>query len=433
MQQYLASRLNEARDAARRATRAQEKALAESEAAVQERDVARSQQQVAERGLADQQSNHAAQLAAALAKAQQEHVDALVSLRGEMERARQQGEQKLVADVERLTLQHTQVEKAYKALEATRTQLDLQVTALTGKLATSEGARAAAESQADRAEKALHKLQAQHGELQQAHATSSIEAARAKADVTGLRAVVQTLESRAKEAEGVRDGAVETLRESRANAEKIEKRLNVAEGEVDKGNQIIDRLQGDLKAARAKLKLKAAVIAQQEHTLVEASNKVERLTREAAHLKTSLEREEHASMVANTRAEEQKNKLDEAQALLASNGQMIQWLNAQITEAQLGRHAGGSARLSTAFRSTILPMTTTTTTTSGGGGGSTGTAGGGARGSSSSPLAPRRDVGANAGGGTTTVVAPGAASSFSSLAAKYALAADMPIPTERRR
>ena len=53
------------------------------------------------------------------------------------------------------------------------------------------------------------------------------------------------------------------------------------------------------------------------------------------------------------RVEDQRRKLEESQALLASNQQMITWLNGQVNEAQLGR-LGTSSRYS--FRpSTDLP------------------------------------------------------------------------------
>ena len=54
-----------------------------------------------------------------------------------------------------------------------------------------------------------------------------------------------------------------------------------------------------------------------------------------------------------SRVDDQKKKLEESQALLVSNQQMIQWLNGQVNEAQLGR-LGSSSRYS--FRpSTPLP------------------------------------------------------------------------------
>ena len=45
------------------------------------------------------------------------------------------------------------------------------------------------------------------------------------------------------------------------------------------------------------------------------------------------------------RVEDQRKKLEESQALLVSNQQMIQWLNGQVNEAQLGR-LGASSRYS---------------------------------------------------------------------------------------
>lgn len=141
------------------------------------------------------------------------------------------------------------------------------------------------------------------------------------------------------------------------------------------------------------MKLKAAVIAQQESLLNERQGQLEKVTRESLHLQQALDREEHARRVLEARAADQQKKLDESQALLESNQQMIQWLNAQVTEAQLGRYSVGSTRYS--FRSTVqLPG-------QGGSGGRDGRTG-----------SPSDTMGAAAGAG--------------SLALKYAQAAAMP-------
>lgn len=54
--------------------------------------------------------------------------------------------------------------------------------------------------------------------------------------------------------------------------------------------------------------------------------------------------------------EDQRRKLEETQALLQSNQQMIQWLNTQVTEAQLGKFSPAATRYS--FRPTLATGST---------------------------------------------------------------------------
>jgi chromosome segregation ATPase len=57
------------------------------------------------------------------------------------------------------------------------------------------------------------------------------------------------------------------LENARATAARAEERISASAGEIRKGNQIIERLQAELRSAKAKARLKAAIIAQQEKLL----------------------------------------------------------------------------------------------------------------------------------------------------------------------
>mgnify|MGYP003308377264 FL=1 len=134
---------------------------------------------------------------------------------------------------------------------------------------------------------------------------------------------------------------------------RAEDRVSASAGEIRKGNQIIERLQAELRSAKAKAKLKAAVIAQQETLLSERQSALEAATRERAEATRETDSCRAEIRALTARVEDQRRKLEESQALLASNQQMITWLNGQVNEAQLGR-LGTSSRYS--FRpSTDLP------------------------------------------------------------------------------
>ena len=67
-------------------------------------------------------------------------------------------------------------------------------------------------------------------------------------------------------------------------ATRAEDRVSASAGEIRKGNQIIERLQAELRSAKAKAKLKAAVIAQQETVLSERQSALEKTAREQTEL-----------------------------------------------------------------------------------------------------------------------------------------------------
>ena len=174
-----------------------------------------------------------------------------------------------------------------------------------------------------------------------------------EAQLADKEELMKSLRSRVEAAESYKQSQESALEDARAAAVRAEDRVSASAGEIRKGNQIIERLQAELRSAKAKAKLKAAVIAQQETLLSERQSALDAAIRERAEAtrETDACRSEIRALTA--RVEDQRRKLEESQALLASNQQMITWLNGQVNEAQLGR-LGTSSRYS--FRpSTDLP------------------------------------------------------------------------------
>jgi spindle assembly abnormal protein 6 len=128
-------------------------------------------------------------------------------------------------------------------------------------------------------------------------------------------------------------------------AVRAEDRVSASAGEIRKGNQIIERLQAELRSAKAKAKLKAAVIAQQETLLSERQGALDVAVRQRAEAARTTDAANGEIRSLTNRVDDQRRKLEESQALLASNQQMITWLNGQVNEAQLGR-LGTSSRYS---------------------------------------------------------------------------------------
>eukprot|EP00959_Pyramimonas_sp_CCMP1952_P009006 187859-Pyramimonas_sp.AAC.2 len=94
--------------------------------------------------------------------------------------------------------------------------------------------------------------------------------------------MLANLKERVEAAEAHKHSLEEALAESRAAAARSEERVVAVSAEIRKGNGIIERLQADAKASKAKAKLKAAVITQQEACVNERQVAIDRLSRELA-------------------------------------------------------------------------------------------------------------------------------------------------------
>lgn len=179
------------------------------------------------------------------------------------------------------------------------------------------GARLEAEVAALRRERA--ELQRVEGGLRQQVADREEALAQARA----LQAAAQQGQARAEEALALYKG----------NALQLQERLEGSVSEIQRGNQIIQKLQGEGAELKRKVRSKGEVLKQQERLLQErqraldeAQHRLEAATRDGARAEGEL-----AAATA---------KLEEAGRLNESNQQVITWLNKEINDLQLGRGSG---------------------------------------------------------------------------------------------
>ena len=120
------------------------------------------------------------------------------------------------------------------------------------------------------------------------------------------------------------------------NAAKLQEKLKLSSAEITKGNSIISKLQSDQRALKDKLKLKVAVLLQQQEAQEAKQAELDESERSAASLRTTAAELTAAKERAEEQAVAAKQQLAEAQELLRSNQQVIQWLNKELNEAQTG-------------------------------------------------------------------------------------------------
>lgn len=119
----------------------------------------------------------------------------------------------------------------------------------------------------------------------------------------------------------------------------------ISAAEIVKGNQIIGKLQADVRSAKSKLKLKASELVQQAEAVARKQQAVDAADRQMAELRAQLTIAASDKAKADEGAAECKRQLSEAQELLRSNQQVIQWLNKELNDTQAGTRAHSAAAL----------------------------------------------------------------------------------------
>ncbi|KAL3660446.1 hypothetical protein V7S43_014598 [Phytophthora oleae] len=135
----------------------------------------------------------------------------------------------------------------------------------------------------------------------------------------------------------------ESLKMYRDNHARLQQKLELSISEINKGNEIIERIQNENCTLKSKMRMKAKIIKQQEQFVEEKQLQREEALLELKSTKDDLrKRDEHISQLKDT-IKELSQKLEDSNKLLASNQQVITWLNKEINEAQLGHQRRSTA------------------------------------------------------------------------------------------
>ncbi|KAK1328853.1 hypothetical protein QTO34_011023 [Cnephaeus nilssonii] len=118
---------------------------------------------------------------------------------------------------------------------------------------------------------------------------------------------------------------------------KLEATIKSLSAELLKANEIIKKLQGDLKTLMGKLKLKNTVTIQQEKLLAEKEEKLQKEQKELQDVGQSLRSKEQEVCKLQEQLEATVQKLEESKQLLKNNEKLITWLNKELNDNQLVR------------------------------------------------------------------------------------------------
>lgn len=160
--------------------------------------------------------------------------------------------------------------------------------------------------------------------------------------------VIELLRSRLDAGEEHKVALASSWEQTRVALSRAEERVTASASEINKGNAIIEELQSDIRSLKSKMKIQTAVIKRQEALLDE---------RGAAALAVAGERAErsleHRQLIdQNQQLTERNDALDaqltDAKSTLESHARVIDWLNAELAAASLGRVPRTAAAIPTA-------------------------------------------------------------------------------------
>eukprot|EP00926_Amoebophrya_sp_RCC4398_P017132 GSA120T00015101001.1 len=127
----------------------------------------------------------------------------------------------------------------------------------------------------------------------------------------------------------------EALSENKAHCQELEERCAESVAEINKGNSIILKLQTQVKNLKSKLRVKAVALQQQEKTISDLERDRHAMSKTEDVRKTEITDGRDREARLQTEVDQYREKLNEAHSLIASNQQVIEYLNKQLTERDL--------------------------------------------------------------------------------------------------
>jgi hypothetical protein len=140
-----------------------------------------------------------------------------------------------------------------------------------------------------------------------------------------------------------KESAEEHLQVTKGQLQTSEEKLAIAVKEIDRGNSIIHSLQSQVKSLKGKLRLQTTALHEQEKCVLELEKGIEATRKEADQERKERVAADERKEDARLHADDCQKKLHEAQELLTSNKQVIDFLNKQLTDRELSFGLGGTA------------------------------------------------------------------------------------------
>jgi DNA repair exonuclease SbcCD ATPase subunit len=130
------------------------------------------------------------------------------------------------------------------------------------------------------------------------------------------------------------EDSINNLKEQNAD---LDAKFKQATEEIAKGNEIIRKLQTEVKSVRSKLKLKTVLSLQQEKLLDERQHSLDHLQKELTLAQELAAKKQESVDELNRKVTELTKKVEESKGIIEDNNHVIEWLHKQLNEEALHR------------------------------------------------------------------------------------------------
>lgn len=244
-------------------------------------------------------------------------------------------------------------EQQIAELNHAKNTLEYKVLELTRQLRGTEDER-------DRVVAENQKIYASKVEVEQLRITLERDVAR---NIAKVEALNQQLEDKAemvaksvalqKASEEARVSLEQKLELYMNNGEVLQEKLLDSGREIEKGNKVIGKLQDEVKQLRDKIKTKSEVIRRQESLINDLRSKLGDTERQMGLAQDTLASAKNEALMLQRQLADANAKLDESTKLVASNQEVITYLNEEINKWQLGLRTHTDAFSPSAMKSDV--------------------------------------------------------------------------------
>ncbi|KAI9333007.1 hypothetical protein BDR26DRAFT_620753 [Obelidium mucronatum] len=264
------------------------------------------------------------------------------SLRMEFERGRRESEKNFEERIRSVTAENSSLQSTNNQLQSRLQSLDQSHSSLQLKVHSLEQELSSTRQEIANLRQSNHQLSVQNSDWERSADGLRVRLEGCEKALAAREDQVRSLERERLEESQTRGRLEETLEGLKIQNAGLDEGFRKASEEINKGNEIIRKIQTDLKSAKSKIKLKNVVTLQQEKLLDERASIIEMHEKELAALKQALSKQEGESGEYKAKIEELTKSVEEGKKIISENTHVIEWLHKQLNEEALNKPGVGN-------------------------------------------------------------------------------------------